>query len=283
MYAALDRRLWPRDETQLYFLLGVLNGLMAVSASSNLGNRQAAEELVRAGWAYATAIDHHPLMAYLRLELASIIYWQRPRQSRDLALSGLRYLPDGPNAAQLHLRYGQAAARIGDADTARQAITAANEARTRDHHDELIEIGGEFSLSRATQHFYAGGLLIEIPDANRDAINELERAMSLYDIGPEPGEYHYHGYVAGSRVDLATALLREGQLEAAAERLGPVLSLPPNRRGDSLLRRFERVRAELAAPRYRGQPQAADLDEHIEIFSGETIVGDLGELPTASN
>ncbi|HEY7484104.1 MAG TPA: helix-turn-helix transcriptional regulator, partial [Streptosporangiaceae bacterium] len=29
MYAALDRRLWPRDETQLYFLLGVLNGLMA--------------------------------------------------------------------------------------------------------------------------------------------------------------------------------------------------------------------------------------------------------------
>src|SRR6266852_8948301 len=29
MHAALDRQLWPRDETELYFLLGCLNGLMA--------------------------------------------------------------------------------------------------------------------------------------------------------------------------------------------------------------------------------------------------------------
>jgi hypothetical protein len=32
------------------------------------------------------------------------------------------------------------------------------------------------------------------------------------------------------------------------------------------------------APRYRGRPQAADLDENIE-----TIVADLGELPSNSN
>jgi hypothetical protein len=50
-----------------------------------------------------------------------------------------------------------------------------------------------------------------------------------------------------------------------------------------LIRRFQRVRAELAAPRYRGQPQAADLDENIEIFSAETIVADLGEFPASPN
>ena len=88
IYAALDRQLWPRDQTELYFLLGALNCLMAVAAS-DLGYSQAGEELVRAAWAYATAIDHRPLMAHLRIELAGIAYWQRPRQSRDLAQSGL--------------------------------------------------------------------------------------------------------------------------------------------------------------------------------------------------
>lgn len=282
MYAALDRRVWPRDETELYFLLGVLNGLMGVAAES-MGNRQAAEELIRAAWAYATAIDHHPLMAYLRLELASFSYWRRPRHSRDLAQSGLRYLSAGPHAAQLHLRYGRAAARIGDVASARGAITAAHEARARDHHDELLEIGGEFGLSLATQHFYAGGVLIDLPEGTREAITELERAVSLYAAGPGPGEYHYQGYVSGSRVDLATALLRDGQLDAATTTLQPVLTLQPNRRIAGLLRRFDRVRAELAAPRYREQPEAADLDENIEAFSAETIVADLGELPAASH
>jgi hypothetical protein len=281
LYAALDRRLWPRDQTELYFLLGVLNGLMGVAADA-MGNRQAGEELIRAGWAYATAIDHHPLMAYLRLELASILYWRRPRQSRDLAESGLRYISAGPNAAQLHLRYGRAAARLGDMEAARHAIAASHEARAREHHDELLEIGGEFGLSGATQHFYAGGLLVELPDAHRDAIAELEQATGLYDAGPAPGEYHYYGYVSGSRVDLATALLRDGQLDAARTTLEPVLSLSPDRRTATLLRRFDRVHGALAAPRYRGQPQAADLDESIENFASETIIGDLAELPGAN-
>jgi hypothetical protein len=45
IYAALDRQLWPRDQTELYFLLGALNCLMAVAAS-DLGYTQAGEELV---------------------------------------------------------------------------------------------------------------------------------------------------------------------------------------------------------------------------------------------
>src|ERR1019366_8402759 len=132
IYAALDRRLWPRDQTELYFQLAALSCLMA-AAASDLGYPQAGEELARAGWAYATAIDNRPLMAHLRLELAGIVFWDRPRQSRDLAQSGLEYLSDGPNAAQLHLQYARAAARLGDATTARRAIASANEAREREY------------------------------------------------------------------------------------------------------------------------------------------------------
>ena len=66
IFRVLDQQLWPRDQADLYFLLGCLADLMA-AAAGELGYPQAAEELLRSGWAYATAIDHHPLMAHLRL------------------------------------------------------------------------------------------------------------------------------------------------------------------------------------------------------------------------
>jgi tetratricopeptide (TPR) repeat protein len=282
IHGALDRQLWPRDQTELYFLLGALNCLMAVAAS-DLGYPQAGEELIRAAWAYATAIDHRPLMAHLRLELAGIAYWARPRQSRDLAQSGLRYLSDGPNAAQLYLQYGRAAARLGDATTARRAIESATEARERVHQDDLLEIGGEFGFSRATQHYMAGSGLIEISQGQSVAIEELQRATELYAAGPGPGEQYGFGCVALAHVDLATALLRAGRLDAAAAALGPALAISPGQRIRAIPERLGRVRAELARNPYQGSPQATELDEQIEDFTRETIVRDLHDLPAGSD
>jgi hypothetical protein len=279
IYAALDRRLWPRDQTELYRLLALLNCLMAVAAS-DLGYSQAGEELVRAAWAYAGAIDHRPLMAHLRLTAAWIAYWNgRPRESYDLARSGLEYLPDGPNAAQLHLQFGRAAARIGDGATARLAISAANEARERDYRDDLTEIGGEFDTSHATHHYLAGSALSEITDGADAAAAELEQATSLYSAGPGPGEEFGFGCQAVARIDLATIRLRSSDLDAAAAALEPVLSLGTEQRIIQLPLRLGRVRAELARPPYQGSPQAGDLDERIEEFCRETVAGDLRSLP----
>ena len=283
IYAALDRQLWPRDQTELYFLLGALNCLMAVAAS-DLGYMQAGEELVRAAWAYATAIDHRPLMAHLRLELAGIAYWDRPRQSRDLAQSGLRYLSDGPNAAQLYLQYGRAAARLGDATTARRAIESAKEARERAHQDDLLEIGGEFGFSRATQHYMAGSALVEIPQARvrwrSRSCNERPNSTQLV---PDRGSSTDYGCVALAHVDLATALLRAGRLDAAAMALGPALAISPGQRISAIPERLGRVRSELARNPYQGSPQATELDEQIEDFTRETIVRDLHDLPAGSD
>src|SRR5690242_157783 len=92
---ALERRQWPRDAAELYLLAGCLSALMA-AAATNLGYPSAAEELARAGWAYATIIDHRPLMARLRLCAAYAVYWNgHPDQAADLARSGLKYLADG--------------------------------------------------------------------------------------------------------------------------------------------------------------------------------------------
>ncbi len=275
---ALDRRLWPRDQTELYLLLGCLNCLMGDTAD-DLGNPHAAEELLHAAWAYAMVIDHRPLMAKLRLDLASIAYWSgRPREACALAASGLDYLPDGPTAAQLHLKYGRASARLGDAGAARRAIAAASDAMEREQRDELLEIGGEFDLSDATQHYLAGSALLEIPDTAGEAVGKLELATGLYQQGNEHGAAHSWSCEALAQIDLTIALLRSDQLDAAFGALAPVLSLPVNRRVNPLPRRLAPVRAELARPPYHGSPQADSLDEQIEDFMRETIATEMESL-----
>lgn len=277
MHDVLDRRMWPRDATELYLLLGCLNDLMACAADA-LGYPHAAEELLRSAWVYAVAIDHHPLMARLRVEAAGVAYWDQPKRSAELALAALDHLRDGPNAAYIHLKHGRAAARLGDTDTARRAIAEASEARERENGDELLAIGGEFNFSRASQHALAGATLIEIPGAERDAGTELERAIELYDLGPEQGEDHgWHSQMI-ARIDLSTARLRAGQLDGGAAALEPVLSLAPGRHIGVLSQRIARTRAELAAPVFRGSPSASELEERIEDFGRETVAAGLNAL-----
>jgi len=270
---ALERRQWPRDAAELYLLAGCLSALMA-AAATNLGYPSAAEELARAGWAYATIIDHRPLMARLRLCAAYAVYWNgHPGQAADLARSGLEYLADGQTAAQLHLLAGLASARRGDQAGARQAIAAARDARDRDHHDELLAIGGEFGFSRATQAYYAGFVLAQARAAEAPA--ELEDAAGLYAAGPGPGEQHSRRCRMLAHTDLAVTRLRAGALDAAAAALEPVLRLPPGERTAVQAQRLSVIGAELGQPVYRGSAQARGLGEQLAAF----VPADLGRLP----
>jgi transcriptional regulator with XRE-family HTH domain len=274
MLEALDRRQWPRDAAELYLLAGCLSALMA-AAATNLGYPEAAEELTRAGWAYATIIDHRPLMARLRLCAAYAAYWGgRPGRAANLAAAGLGYLPGGQNAAQLHLYGGLAQASLGDATGARQAIEAAREAREREHHDELLEIGGEFGFSRAAQSYYAGFVLSEAAQGEA-SITELESATGQYATGPGPGEHHSRKCQLLAHTDLAIARLRAGALDGAILALEPVLAAIPGERTAVQVRRLSALRAELAHPIFRGSALARELDEQVTEFARS----DLGVLP----
>jgi hypothetical protein len=275
IYAALDRRLWPRDQVDLYFLLAALNGLMA-HAANDLGYPRAAEELARAGWAYAVAIDHRPLMGYLRSEQANIAYYQdRPRQARDLARSGLDYLPGGAGAVRLHCSHGMAAARLGYAAEARAAIAAAHETREGGQRDDLHDgIGGQFAYSPAKQSFMAGTALGQSPGGEAGAAAELRTAIRLFGTGP--AEDRSYGCEALTHINLTRTLLHIGDLDAAD--LEPVFSLPADKRIVHLPRMLSDVRSELARPHYRGAPRARDLDERIEEFCRETIADGLHGL-----
>jgi hypothetical protein len=249
MYAALDRRTWPRDQMDLYFLLGCLNGLMAVAADS-LGHPSAAEELARAGCSYATAIGHKPLLARLRLELAAIAHWAgRPRESLDLAKSGLEYQPDGPNGAALHLQYARAAVRLGDA------------AQPGRRSQLPIRCGNittpTISLRLAVNSPSPGPASTTTPVPSRSRYRALRPTRSHCKMQ--------------ARIDLASSRLSAGHLDAAVAAAAPILAVPPSRRITSLPARFGRVRTELATPRYHGSAQARNFDEQIEQFCRDAI------------
>jgi tetratricopeptide (TPR) repeat protein len=278
IYRLLDRRLWPGEQADLYFLLGCINELMGLAAN-RLGYPDAAEELIRAGWAYANAIDHNPLRGMLRARLSYVMYWRGwYSQSRDLAADGLRYASQGLVGANLHLEHARALARLGDPDAARRAVGLAHAAREADYSDDLIEIGGEeFALSRAAACSMAGGALAEVADG-REAAGELETAVSLYDAGPGPGEQHGVAGKALAGADLAVVRVRSGALDGAVAALEPVLILPPAQRVATLTARLTRVRNELAAPVFRGSPQARDLGDQIEEFGREAVTAGLHSL-----
>jgi hypothetical protein len=280
VYRLLDRRLPPREQTDLHFVLGCINCLMGITAN-RLGYPDAAEELIRAGYASASVIDHGPLRGMLRLNLSYVMYWRgRFRESSDLAADGLTYISQGPLGAELHLNRVRAAARLGDADAdaARQAVSQAHEAQNRDYSDDLLAIGGEFAVSLASHHAFAGSALADIQGAERDAAAELERSASLYDQGPGPGETHWIGGKPLAGVNLAVVHLRSGGLDAAAAALEPALALPTEQRVAELTTRLALVRGELAAPVFRGSPQARDLGDQIEEFSRAAVTTGLHSL-----
>ena len=278
VYRLLDRRLWPREQADLHFLLGCLNGLMGITAN-RLGYPDAAEELIRAGYASAAAIDHRPLQAQLRQQLSSIAYLRGwITESDQLAVNGLEYLSEGPEAAHLYLNHARAAGKLGHADTARQAVGQAHEARERTYSDDLLVIGGEFAVSLATHHALAGAALADIQGAERDAVAELEHAISLYDQGPRSGEQHWFGGKPLAGIDLAAVHLRLGALDAAAAALESALALPDEQRIADLTTRLTLVRTELTSPVFRGSPQARDLGDQIEEFSREAVITGLHSL-----
>lgn len=280
VYQILDRRLWPGEQAELYFILGSLNGLMGVAAD-RLGYPESAEELMRAGWAYAVAIDHRPLLAAIRTRLSSVAFWRgMHRQGRDLAADGLRYATAGPTAADLHLKYAQAAAQLGDADAARRAVMAAHDAVEQEPNDDVLKLGGEFALSRASHHYFSGAALVTLDGAEREAAAEIERAVEMYAAGPRPGEQYSFEAKARASTDLATVHLRTGALDAASAALAPVLALPPTQRVTSVLTRLRIVRTELSVPLFHGSAQAQGLDEQIEEFGRDSVISGLHALPS---
>ena len=107
------------------------------------------------------------------------------------------------------------------------AISQGRDAREREHTDDMLEIGGEFTISLASHMRDIGTALTDIEGADQEATAELERAVAAYEAGPGPAEQHWFAGRPLASIDLASIQLRSGALDAAAATLAPVLLLPP--------------------------------------------------------
>ncbi|GAB3402862.1 hypothetical protein [Flindersiella endophytica] len=89
----------------------------------------------------------------------------------------------------------------------------------------------------------------------------LQQTLNYYATRPDRGSGR--GPEAGSRIDLASARLLQGDRDGAAEAMAPVLAMPKGLRTVSLSGRFTTVRDLLQSQRWARDPNASDLADQV--------------------
>jgi hypothetical protein len=153
-------------------------------------------------------------------------------------------------------------ATLGDSQAANTALDGAEDARARIRRPDSL--GGLFGFSAAKQSYYAGSSLIWLDgghDAER-AAREATAAIGMWQAGPDEersldDERLAHVYLATARVQL-------GDVEGAAEAIGPILSLPIEEQISWIIKRADRLASMLSAPRFQGNQTAEETVQAIK-------------------
>lgn len=265
---ALDQKTYPAQARDLNFLAGMLCGLMA-NASLDLSREEAADDLARAAWTYGRTIDHGPLMGWARGTQALAALWDRRYlDAQRHAQDGLAYVLTGAGAARLHAILARALSANGNHAQAQAAISAAENAHTASHRDELHDgVAGEFAFDEAKLLYYRALTLVDVDDPAK-AESAAAAAIDLYQAAP--ARARSYGCEALARVLLARAQLMRTKLEEAAETLGGVLRLEPPMRISSLSQQLDACRELLHGPAFRESATAHRLQHELADFTTAT-------------
>lgn len=264
VFTLLERRTRPAHARQLYFLAGVLGGLLA-KASHDLADPHLALTQTRTAFLCADQAEHNGLRAWVRGLQSLVAYWSgRPHEAVRYAQSGCEFAASANNttAVWLPISEARAWAVLGRAEETRAAIRRAEEAWDRVQPDDLDELGGLCTFGRSRQLYYAADALAWLPAEVDAAEDYSSRAVAAYaDIG---GVEWSFGDQAGSHADLAIARITRRELDGAAEAVEPVLDLPPEKRNHGIVVSARRVRDTLL--RSTLADESAELQERIEMF-----------------
>jgi hypothetical protein len=265
LYTLLEGRQQPNLTRQLYFLAGVVGGLLA-KASHDLSDPHAALAQARTAFLCAENADHNGLRAWIRGLQALIAYWaERPHESIRYAQTGAEYAARSGNTATVWLPISEARAwaAVGNVPETHAAIARAERAWEAVQPDEMDELGGICTFGRARQLYYAADALAWLPSEADEGERYSAQAVEAY---ADPGRPEWaFGDQAGSHADPAIARIARGELEGAAEAVRPVLDLPPEQRMNGIVISLRRVHKALSR-----SPLAADgrdLQEQIEMFT----------------
>ncbi len=265
VFSLLERRQRPVHARQLYFLAGVLGGLLA-KASHDLADPSAALTQLRTAWLCAEQADHDGLRAWIAGQQSLVSYWaQRPHDSVRYAQRGADCARHAGNTASVWLPANEARAWavLGNAEAARDATERAERAWDHVRPDELDELGGLATFSRPRQLYYAADTLSWLPTEVAAADDYAHQAIAAYPDLTHP-ECDFGG-AAGSRAALALGRITRGDIEGATEALGPVFDLPTDKRTNGVTQSVHRVhRALTTVP---AGTAAGELQERIEDFT----------------
>lgn len=251
---ALDGRApRPGDRADLFAIRGMSTVLMA-SIAFDLGHWQSAAQLAEAATAYGSLAGHRSLEAWtLGLE-GTIAFWSgQPGQAVSAVERGLAIAPTPASRFRLENIAARAYAVAGDRsevarrlELARQERDAMADGSAEDAlHDQ---IGGEFAFNDVRASACATAAWLKLKDGERTEVY-AQATLDQFDDGQSPGK----GPVRGAQIDLAAALVLQGDVDRAREHLAPILSLPDERRNVSLASRIENVR-QLVVFESRSQP-----------------------------
>jgi hypothetical protein len=268
VFTLLEGRQHPEQSRHLYLTAGRLCGLLGWMAS-DVGRHGEAETQARTAWLCAELAGSDGLRAWVRATQSKIAYWDgRVQESAGLASDGLRFA--APDSARVLLASlsARAWARLGQPGQAHSALHVAEDERARAGEDE---VGGLLGFSEAQQSYMAGSTYLWLREP-KEALAASDRAVWLFDVGNQSNRFY--GAEMLALVDAASALVQSGDLDGAAERLQPILELPPEQQLDTFTSRLEELRDSLRRSRYATSKPAVDIQRQIEEFRA----GALGQI-----
>jgi len=277
-YDLLERTQRLEQRHDLYLIAGLLSCLLA-GTSYDLGYPEAGIEQARAAQIYGELIGHESLRAYAYGQLSMFFHLEgQYRRAVEYARAGQAHAAPGSPMLRLRSLEALASSRLGRADEATAALEMARSARDQvtgadDLHDRT---GGMFTSTDAKQAYMAGMTYIHLGQAD-NAVQEASRAIELWTTGP--AAERAEGALAVARIDLVTAYLMLGELDAAIDSTAPLLTVTPEQRTTIVLKRLSGFHEQLAKPPYVGSPQAESLGQRIEDFRATATIP---ELPSRS-
>jgi hypothetical protein len=266
-YLLLEKTRKPAQAAELYQAAGHACGLLSI-VSFDLARWDAAEEQARSAHTYAELIGDADLLAWSRGTQALIANWRgQSRRAIDLIGSSVEEAPSGVATARLQAIEARAWAELGRPDQVKAALRLADTEMevARQENDLYDGTGGEFGWGPSRHAACTGTALLTVGQAAQ-AVDRIGEAIALIPDDPlgglEPDR---------AQIDLATAELLAGRLDASVDALTSVWAVPAPHRRQGLTGRMDQLARQLISRDWRDTPQASELRDQIEVFNTEAV------------
>ena len=261
-----SERALPSQLRQLNVMGALLSWHMA-KASHDLSDPHSAMIHARAAGACAQHAEHQPLVALVDGLKSLIHYWSG---NADRALHSARkgssqQTGRGTVGVWLASLEARAAALLGDAAIARDALERAEQLRTRVEFDDLDQLGGLLTFPSEKQLYYSVESHVLLGESTPRITEQATAAVEAFSNTVAP--YWAFGDQAGSHCNLALVRLHGGDVDGVAEAVRPVLDLPPAQRNRGIVVSAQRVQQALMRGPASTSHLARDLREEIGAYA----------------